>query len=113
MKHIRVGRGLAVVLAALVLAACAGAEPFDYTPVSEIPPGPGLMSGDDGEFVIYGSLPAGPGSPPAEASLGGGAAATAEVPGGLTADYENASYADALFPLPGEEDSQQEAPAAN
>ncbi len=47
------------------------------------------------------------------ASLGGGAAATAEVPGGLTADYENASYTDAVFPPPGEEDSQQEAPAAN
>jgi hypothetical protein len=38
--------------AALWLAACA-AEPFDYTPADEIPPGPGLLSGADGEFVIY------------------------------------------------------------
>ena len=36
----------------LGLAACA-AEPFDYTPVDEIQPGPGLLSGEDGEFVIY------------------------------------------------------------
>jgi hypothetical protein len=39
-------------LAGLWLAGCV-AEPFDYTPVDEIPPGPGLLSGDDGEFVIY------------------------------------------------------------
>jgi hypothetical protein len=38
--------------AALWLAACA-AEPFDYIPADEIPPGPGLLSGKDGEFVIY------------------------------------------------------------
>jgi len=38
--------------AGLWLAACA-AEPFDYTPVDEIQPGPGLLSGEDGEFVIY------------------------------------------------------------
>jgi hypothetical protein len=38
--------------AALWLAACA-AEPFDYTPADEIPPGPGLLSGADGEFMIY------------------------------------------------------------
>jgi hypothetical protein len=39
-------------LGALWLAACA-AEPFDYTPPDEIQPGPGLLSGEDGEFVIY------------------------------------------------------------
>jgi hypothetical protein len=43
---------LAVGGAALLLTACA-AEPFDYTPADEIPPGPGLLSGEDGEFVIY------------------------------------------------------------
>jgi hypothetical protein len=44
---------LAIALSsALWLGACA-AEPFDYTPVDEIPPGPGLLSGEDGEFVIY------------------------------------------------------------
>lgn len=40
-------------LLTLSLGACAQAEPFDYTPVHEIPPGPGLLSGQDGEFVLY------------------------------------------------------------
>jgi hypothetical protein len=49
----RMARRLVItLLAGLWLAACA-AEPFDYTPVDEIPPGPGLLSGEDGEFVIY------------------------------------------------------------
>ncbi len=40
-------------LVALVsLAGCAGGQPFDYTPVDEIPPGPGLFTGADGAFVI-------------------------------------------------------------
>lgn len=36
-----------------MLAACSGVKPFDYTAVHEIPPGPGLISGDDGEFELY------------------------------------------------------------
>jgi hypothetical protein len=45
-------RWLILLLAGIGLTACA-AEPFDYTPVDEIPPGPGLLSGEEGEFVIY------------------------------------------------------------
>lgn len=45
----RVGMAFAL----LGVAACSAAEPFEYTPASEIPPGPGLLSGADGEFVIY------------------------------------------------------------
>jgi hypothetical protein len=45
-------RWLALLLGCLALAACAG-EPFDYTPADRIQPGPGLFSGEDGEFVIY------------------------------------------------------------
>ena len=38
----------------LVLAACAGTgEISKPTPPDEIPDGPGLFSGKDGEFVIY------------------------------------------------------------
>jgi hypothetical protein len=49
----RMARRLGIaLLAGLWLAGCA-AEPFDYTPVDDIPPGPGLLSGEDGEFVIY------------------------------------------------------------
>ena len=35
----------------LGLAAC-GAAPLRYTPVDEVPEGPGLLSGEDGAFVI-------------------------------------------------------------
>jgi hypothetical protein len=43
------------VLAALViiLAACGKAKPLDYAETGEIPPGPGLFSGDDGKFVLF------------------------------------------------------------
>lgn len=47
----------------LVLGACATSpEPFDYRPADEIKPGPGLFSGDDGVFTLYGK----PGKAPAE-----------------------------------------------
>jgi hypothetical protein len=45
-------RWLILLLGGIGLTACA-AEPFDYTPVDEIPPGPGLLSGEEGEFVVY------------------------------------------------------------
>lgn len=37
-----------------VLAACSNVEPFDYTAIHEIPDGPGLFSGADGKFGLYG-----------------------------------------------------------
>lgn len=47
-------QGLAVVAVALALGACAAGEPREPTKtVDEIPDGPGLFSGEDGEFVIY------------------------------------------------------------
>ena len=43
---------LGVVL--LLLVACAGGEPREPTKVvDEIPSGPGILSGEDGEFIIY------------------------------------------------------------
>ena len=36
---------------ALGLAAC-GAKPLPYAAVDEVPAGPGLLSGEDGAFVI-------------------------------------------------------------
>jgi hypothetical protein len=30
-------------------------QPLDYRPVDQIKPGPGLITGEDGEFVLYGS----------------------------------------------------------
>lgn len=47
-------RTLALVLGlGLALAACESYEPYEYHPSSGIPKGPGIISGDDGEFVIY------------------------------------------------------------
>ena len=40
-------------LAALAITACDGAKPFDYTAVDDIQPGPGLLTGETGEFTIY------------------------------------------------------------
>lgn len=49
-----IGKALTLVLLALLLSACASIEPMAYPPAAdEIPPGPGLFSGPDGEFTIY------------------------------------------------------------
>ena len=45
---------IVLVAAAAVLAAC-GAKPLDYTPVSEIPEGPGVLTGEEGEYTIFDS----------------------------------------------------------
>lgn len=36
-----------------LLSACAGIKPYEPTAAGEIPPGPGLLSGKDGEFTIF------------------------------------------------------------
>ena len=45
----------AAVLIAALLGACSNIRPVAYVPIDEIPPGPGLFSGDDGEIVIRGN----------------------------------------------------------
>ncbi len=47
-------RLVAALGALLLVTACAGVKPFEYTEIHEIQPGPGLLSGNDGEFVLYG-----------------------------------------------------------
>ncbi len=42
-----------MVLASVVLAGCAHSQPYEYHRIDEIPEGPGLFSGEDGEFTIY------------------------------------------------------------
>lgn len=51
-KPDRLQRLVAVTLLTGMLAACS-AEPFEYTAAHEIPPGPGLISGETGEFELY------------------------------------------------------------
>ncbi|MET4702316.1 hypothetical protein ABIE65_005371 [Constrictibacter sp. MBR-5] len=41
-------------LSAAALAACANVKPFDYAAPHEVKPGPGIFSGQDGEFVLLG-----------------------------------------------------------
>lgn len=45
---------LAIATAAVALAAACGAyHPYEYVDSKETKPGPGLFTGDDGEWVIY------------------------------------------------------------
>ena len=45
---------VAVLIMSLGLAtACSNVEPFEYTPANEMKPGPGLLSGEDGEFTLF------------------------------------------------------------
>ena len=39
-------------LITLGLAACAQIKPFEPVPIDEIPEGPGLLTGEDGEYKI-------------------------------------------------------------
>lgn len=49
-------KALTVALVVLLLSACGQAKPLvhDIPRPDEIPPGPGLFSGEDGKFVIFG-----------------------------------------------------------
>ena len=52
MKQLIVLSGLA---AFLVFASCASSpEPFEYEQNNELRPGPGLLTGEDGVYTIYG-----------------------------------------------------------
>lgn len=52
---------LCVVVIAAGLMGCGGkGETFEYHDISEIPEGPGLLTGDDGEFTVYDSKKGGP-----------------------------------------------------
>ena len=49
---------LAGLAAFLVLAACASSpEPFDYQQNNELKPGPGIFTGEEGVYTIYGPPP--------------------------------------------------------
>ncbi len=55
---------LALAALGLSLGACSvGGEPFSYTAIHEIPPGPGIISGNEGGYVI--TLKGGNGDTPA------------------------------------------------
>lgn len=42
-------------LLAMTLMGCADMKPLDYRAIDQIKPGPGLFTGEDGEFLLYGS----------------------------------------------------------
>ena len=39
----------------VLLTACANQQPFEYQSASEIPDGAGMISGEDGAFILYSS----------------------------------------------------------
>ena len=43
-----------IIFTCLLLSGCGG-EPFNYEPPNELKPGPGLFSGEDGEFNLIGA----------------------------------------------------------
>lgn len=43
-----------VVLVAILTAACAKREPFEYRSNLEVPIGPGLLSGEKGGLILFG-----------------------------------------------------------
>ena len=53
MAMLTVFRNAMLWAAALLVAGCAGITPYDPPDDRENPPGRGLFSGADGEFVIY------------------------------------------------------------
>ena len=50
----RMYRFCLLLVAAIGVSGCAEYEPLEYTPTSEIRPGPGLFTGEKGAFYIYG-----------------------------------------------------------
>ncbi len=49
-----VGPSAALAAVFLLATACSQIEPMEYTEIHEIQPGPGLLSGEQGTFVLYG-----------------------------------------------------------
>lgn len=49
----KVGISVAVLAVCATLGACAEWQPFEPPVADEIPEGPGVFSGEDGEFVIF------------------------------------------------------------
>ncbi len=43
-----------ILLCTLIISGCSAGKDFTYEPPQESPPGPGLFSGEDGVFTIYG-----------------------------------------------------------
>jgi len=43
-----------LLVAAVGVSGCANYQPLEYRPTSEIRPGPGLFTGEEGAFYIYG-----------------------------------------------------------
>ena len=44
----------------VALSACGNVKPIDYTEPHDIQPGPGLFSGKDGDFVLFGERKSAP-----------------------------------------------------
>ncbi len=54
MNSLKKSLQISSLIGTLLLCGCGG-EPYSYTPENELKPGPGLLSGEDGEFNLVGS----------------------------------------------------------
>jgi len=53
MGHLSVFRKTTLWIVPLLITGCAGITPYDPPDYREEPPGQGLLSGEEGEFVVY------------------------------------------------------------
>ena len=80
------GIAIAIIAVAFALSSCGG-KSYDYKPQTEIPEGPGVFSGEDGEFTVYDSKSA---SQEKEAAAGSKSAPqAAEAAAGAGADAQS------------------------
>jgi hypothetical protein len=53
MNSLKFHRLAALLAATMLVAGCSGIQPYNPPDDKETPPGSGLLTGPDGEFVIY------------------------------------------------------------
>ena len=53
MKRCKVHISAAILVITLLISSCAGIEPYDPPDDKEEPPVNGLLTGEDGEFIIF------------------------------------------------------------
>ena len=53
MKRSRLHFLATVLVATILIAGCSGIEPYNPPDYKETPPGSGMLTGKDGEFVVY------------------------------------------------------------
>ena len=48
-----IGRLLLLTLITFIVISCAHHQPYEPAKIDDIPPGPGLLTGEEGEWILY------------------------------------------------------------